>query len=183
LGKLRISQDSLAAMSGAAKSEHVVFTVSVEGTDCSVTTVFGLSEVPPIVLSVRIPRRMAELLIDGGPTVTWNHIDIGYWGRWKRDSDKYPSNFMRLLQLGYVAEMASQREMEEDQVLSLSVAEIIQANPDFASKVLGRAGLPCISCQHQVSETLGQAMKIHAVGASQKSLAVSELSAIFSSVE
>lgn len=183
LVKLRISQDNLAAMSGAARSEHVVFTVSVEGIDRSVTTIFGPSEVPPIVLSVRIPRRIAEILIEGGPTVTWNHIDIGYWGRWERDSDRYPSNFMRLLQLGYVPELRSDFDMEEDQVLSLSVAEIIQANPDYASKVLGRAGLPCISCQHQVSETLGQAMKIHSVGATQRALAVSELSALFSSVE
>lgn len=173
-------QDRLAAMSAAARSEHVVFSVSIEGLGTTVDTIFGSSTDVPISLAVTIPRRIAEFFVSPLPTLTWNHIDIGWWGSWVRNTELFPSNFMRLLQLGHVPPLESSEELPENRVLGRSVADIISADPDYAGKILARAGLPCITCQHQVSETLDQAFKIHSVGVTQRSVAVAELAALLS---
>jgi hypothetical protein len=74
---------------------------------------------------------------------------------------------MRLLQLGYVPEFKSKGEdLEVDAVLKVNVA----------SKILSRAGLPCVSCQHSLSETLESALDIHRVGGVQREVALAELS-------
>ena len=181
LGKLHELQEKLASLSSAARCEYVIFTITVSGIGESVVTEFGKKTNTPVELSVNISRRIAELLVSGDPTVTWNHVDIGYWGNWHRNTDSYPSNFMRLLQLGYVQELESNADVKDEEILGLSVADVIRANPDVAGRILARAGLPCISCGHQVSETLGQAMGIHSVGSAQKSIAIAELSSMLSS--
>jgi nitrite reductase/ring-hydroxylating ferredoxin subunit len=181
LEKLHQLQNKLAALSSATRSENVMFKITVTGIDGNVSTEFGKKTDNPVELSVTISRRIAELLVSGDPAVTWNHIDIGYWGNWHRNSDSYPSNFMRLLHLGYVQELESTVDVEDANVLNLSVADVIKANPDLAGRILARAGLPCIACGHQVSETLGQAMGIHSVGSTQKSIALAELSSMLSS--
>jgi nitrite reductase/ring-hydroxylating ferredoxin subunit len=182
LDKLHELQNKLAALSSATRSENVIFKLTITGIPGSVSTEFGKSTDNPVELSVNISRRIAELLVSGDPAVTWNHLDIGYWGKWHRNSDSYPSNFMRLLHLGYVQELESTADVTDAEVLNLSIADVIKANPDLAGRILARAGLPCIACGHQVSETLGQAMGIHSVGPTQKSIALAELSSMLTSV-
>jgi nitrite reductase/ring-hydroxylating ferredoxin subunit len=177
---LTVFQQKLAAMSAAARSEHVVFSVSIEGLDTTVDTIFGSSTDVPISLSVTIPRRIAELFVRPLPNLTWNHLDIGWWGSWVRNTERFPSNFMRLLQLGHVPPLESVEELPKNKVLGRSVADIISADPEYAGKILARAGLPCITCQHQVSETLDHAFKIHSVAATQRSVAIAELAALLS---
>jgi CMP-N-acetylneuraminate monooxygenase len=174
---LREALGNLESNSRAARSEDVIFSVTVEGFQQTVEARFGDATSDPVRIHVAIPRRIAELIASGDRTVTWNHIDIGYWGRWSRDSDRYPSNFMRLLQLGYVPEFKSKGEdLEVDAVLKVNVAHALEISPDVVSKILSRAGLPCVSCQHSLSETLESALDIHRVGGVQREVALAELS-------
>jgi hypothetical protein len=167
----------LASNSKATRSEDVIFSVTIEGLQQTVETRFGDASSDPVRIQVSIPRRIAELIVGSDRTVTWNHIDIGYWGRWSRDSDRYPSNFMRLLQLGYVPEFKPKGEaLEIDAVLAVNVAHALETAPDVVSKILARAGLPCVSCQHSLAETLESALNIHKVGAVQREVALAELS-------
>jgi hypothetical protein len=84
---------------------------------------------------------------------------------------------MRLLQLGYVPEFKSKGEdLEVDAVLKVNVAHALEISPDVVSKILSRAGLPCVSCQHSLSETLESALDIHRVGGVQREVALAELS-------
>lgn len=173
--------EELASNSVATRCEHVVFKVEIEGVTRVLETTFGAAVSEPVRLSVRIPRRIAELLISDDKTVTWNHIDIGYWGSWSRDSDIYPSNFMRLLQLGYVPEFESEYPLPAvNEIEKVNIAEALEASPEVVSRVLGRAGLPCVSCHHSLSETIGTALSIHRVGGVQRDVVLSELRAILS---
>jgi len=177
LVSVREAIGNLASNSRATKSEDVIFSVTIEGIQQTVETRFGDATSDPVRIHVAIPRRIAELVVEGDRTVTWNHIDIGYWGRWSRDSDRYPSNFMRLLQLGYVPEFMPKGEsLAIDAVLAVNVAHAIEASPDVVRKILARAGLPCASCQHSLSETLESALDIHKVGEVQREVALAELS-------
>jgi hypothetical protein len=177
LVSLKEGLGNLASNSRATRSEDVIFSVTIEGLQQTVETRFGHATTDPVRINVSIPRRIAELVVRGDRTVTWNHIDIGYWGRWSRDSDRYPSNFMRLLQLGYVPEfMAKGGALGVDAVLAVNVAQALETAPDVVSKILARAGLPCVSCQHSLSETLESAMDIHRVGSVQREVALAELS-------
>lgn len=182
LSMVRESLEQLASNSAATRCEPVVFKVEIEGVVGTIETRFGEAESDPMRLSVKIPRRIAELLVSGDKTVTWNHIDIGYWGRWSRDSDRYPSNFMRLMQLGYVPELATKDfGTTVMDIKTVNIADALEFSPDMVSRVLGRAGLPCVTCQHSLSETLETALDIHKVGPVQREVAIAELTAILSS--
>lgn len=176
---IRESLQNLSSTSLAARSENVIFKVRIQGLSETMEIRFGEQTASPITVSVEIPRRIAELLLSDDKTVTWNHIDIGYWGSWSRDSDHYPSNFMRLLQLGYVSAFDSQMSLAgTGDVLAMNVAEAIEIAPEVVSQVLGRAGLPCVSCQHSISDTIDSAFNIHRVGKIQRDVALAELGAV-----
>ncbi len=181
LSMVRNNLEQLASNSSATRCEPVVFKVEIEGVVGTLETRFGEAESDPVRLSVKIPKRIAELLVSEDKTVTWNHIDIGYWGRWSRDSDRYPSNFMRLLQLGYVPELVTKDfETTVVDLKNINIADALEFSPDMVSRVLGRAGLPCVTCQHSLSETLETALDIHKVGQVQRDVAIAELTAILS---
>jgi hypothetical protein len=169
----------LSSMSKSAKSEDVLFDVRIAEASDGVSVRFGAPSENPITLRVTIPKRVAELFLSGDKTVTWNHIDIGYWGVWDRDSDRYPSNFMRILQLGYVSDLDGNGDVAQaDEVLGLNIARAIELAPEAVSRVMGRAGLPCVSCQHSLAETIEDAFNIHRVGRVQRDIAISEIGGI-----
>ena len=172
--KLREHLSSLALLSHASNSENVEFTVSVPTIGLEITERFGLLE-GDILVRVRaeVPEWIGELLVSGDSTCTWNHVDIGYWARWSRSPDIYPANFMRLLQLGYVPDLAFQsREVQDpDHIERKSIAELIELNPELISSILNRAGLPCAACTKTNSDSLGNAFEIHSVPDSLRSRA------------
>mgnify|MGYP002654924531 CR=1 FL=1 len=84
---------------------------------------------------------------------------------------------MRLLQLGYVPEFENKGEsLEFDAVLRVNIAHALESAPEVVSKILDRAGLPCVSCHHALAETLESALDIHKVGKLQREVALAELS-------
>lgn len=167
----------LKTLSTATRSENVKFTVRVPDLEIGVTEFFGDNDKgEQISISVEISPETAELLLGGDPTVTWNHLDIGYLGKWSRSPDVYPVNFMRLLQLGYVHELATMGNcVTSDQVLGQPVAKIIEASPRLARMLLNRAGLPCASCGFSNKETLGEALNVHNVSKNQRETLIAEL--------
>lgn len=173
----------LATMSEAVDCESVEFAVHVRGTDIQVSQAFGpLDSGLTTRITVEIAPEVASLYVSGDEMVTWNHLDIGYWGLWSREPDIYPTRFMRLLQLGYVSTLRSDNVVprKDDALLDNSVGAILERNPDLASALLSRAGLPCVSCTHLKDETLREALAIHSVAPERRNRLEAELRALFS---
>lgn len=174
-GKLR----KLSEMSAATDCESLNFIVTVEDLGWETRMQFGhKANKANLNIYATISRSVAELIACGDETVTWNHIDIAYLARWKRDPDIYPVKFMRLLQLGYVVELATDKQLSRLDIENVAVAEFIEANPEMSRKVLNRAGLPCAACQNVNSESLGQVFEIHKIGNQQRAVVKAELAAL-----
>ena len=133
----------------------------------------------PISVSVEIPKNIFELYSKG--LANWDHISIGYWGKWDRKPNIYPSNFMRLLQSGDATEYSVKGDSigaNEMELLASSVGDLIEKNPSAVSLVLNRAGLPCISCSHSNAEKLSDAFAIHNVDLDANPWILKELMAV-----
>ena len=166
----------------AAMVERVDFEVRVEGVANGVSASFGMhSQGATIKISAQISREAANLLVNGDSTVTWNHLDIGWWVRWSRSPNIYPTRFMRLLQLGAfenpVPIVAGSRDVV-DGLLDTAVAELIEISPTIVPRVLDRAGLPCVGCSLVPRETLREAFLLHNVGLREQRAALSDLNAL-----
>jgi hypothetical protein len=177
--ELRIKLQHLSEMAIATGCEQVRFSVFLEGIPEGITQDFGqIERSHQIEIKVTISEETSRLLAFGDELVTWNHLDIGYFGSWSRSPDIYPVNFMRLLQLGYVPELSSKTRIDDLAVFNTSVSDILEHNPDMASRIFGRAGLPCASCDYSRSESLRDALRIHGIGPRQSSILVAEISAL-----
>jgi hypothetical protein len=178
---IRSKLAALSAMSYATDCENVTFAVSISGLETQIQQRFGQpSEEPVVSILVNLERWVAELYAVGDESVTWNHLDIGYLGSWSREPDLYPVKFMRLLSLGYIESQATER-IHSENVGQISVAQLIEIDPTNMSRVLSRAGLPCISCKMTNYETLDQAMEIHRLGVPQRKSLEHEVAAVYSS--
>ena len=181
--KLHEHLSGLAQLSHASSCENVDFIVSVPTIGFEIKQRFGSLEGQMLVqVRAEIPRWIGELLVGGDSTCTWNHVDIGYWVGWSRSPDIYPANFMRLLQLGYQPDLAFRiRESQNpDDIEKKSIAELIELNPELASSILNRAGLPCAACTKTNSDSLGNAFEIHKVPESLRLRAKNLLEALAS---
>lgn len=170
----------LSTMSHATNCEPIIFAVQIEGLAEPVVERFGsTTDAEMTRITARLPREVAELYAVGDETVTWDNLAIGYWSRWTRDPDIYPSNFMRLLQLGYQSGLAvdGHRSPKGD-LLHMSVAEILESSPDLVPALLSRAGLPCAACTRQTAESLATSLQIHAVPEAAKIRLLAELGAV-----
>ena len=173
----------LATMSEAVDCESVDFAVHVAGTDVEIRQAFGPQDRDLVTtVTVEIAPEFASLYVSGDETVNWDNLSIGYWGRWSRDPDVYPARFMRLLQLGYVSALRSHNPVvrKDDNLLDIPVGTIVEKNPDLASALLSRAGLPCVSCAHLKEETLGEALAIHSVSRERRDRLEAEVRALLS---
>ena len=143
-------------------SEHVVFEINVRENAYTTQFEFGSKAEPLIHLSVEIPVAIFKLLASN--RANWDHIAIGYWGIWSRKPNRYPSNFMRLLQSGvpsrYVISLPLSNELERE-IRESSIADLIESNPPEVSNLLTRVGLPCGACSLTNMETLNEAIQIH----------------------
>ena len=180
VSKLSIHLDHLNSLSLASASETVAFEVSVPEIDFRESRVFGQFEKPILVtIRAQIPSWVAEVLVSDDITATWNHMDIGYWIRWERNPDVYPANFMRLLQLGRADGLRNDRQsIEIDAIDGKSIAELMEVNPELATSILSRAGLPCGACTKKNSDSLGNAFAIHRVPEQLRERSRAMLSAI-----
>lgn len=159
-------------------SETVEFCVEVENTNYRESFLFGTKSKEKVVIEVTIPARIFIMLANR--SANWDHVAIGYWGRWRRTPNTYPANFMRLLQVGIPDRYKIENRMGFDsgnQLLETSIAELLEKNPSEVTQLFTRAGLPCGACNLTNAETLGQAIKIHGVDLSSKSWFMRELAA------
>lgn len=132
-----------------------------------------------ISISVEIPTYIFKLFADG--QANWDHIAIGYWGKWNRSPNVYPANFMRLLQSGDTTEYAVAGTLisaSEGELLKSTVGDLIEKNPKAFGMVLNRAGLPCVTCTHSNAEKLSDALAIHNVDLDANPWILKELMAI-----
>jgi len=161
-------------------SEHVEFCVQVEQTSIKEIFLFGQETEEKIKISVTIPVRIYLLLANR--VANWDHVAIGYWGKWVRTPNKYPANFMRLLQVGKPDGYECQFQLDEeftDELLRKTIAELMEKNPKEFIQLLTRVGLPCGACSLTNSETLAQALAIHRVDLGSKPWFIRELAAIW----
>jgi CMP-N-acetylneuraminate monooxygenase len=185
IDKFRTLMSNLADMGEAFNCENVELTVSV--LDCPYTETFHfnsseMQDDEKIKISVQIPNHILSLL--SVKKANWDHVAIGYWGSWTRSPDRYPANFMRLLQAGYpkpeiTTGVVSSTDFEF--ILQKTVGDIIEIAETIAPKLLSRLGLPCLSCIRSNSETLAQAMEIHSIDISSNSWILKELASRYSS--
>lgn len=170
---------NLTRIAEAFKCENVEFTVSTLHSPYSETFLFNSTQTQSdekIKISVQIPDRILSLL--AFKKANWDHVAIGYWGLWTRSPDRYPANFMRLLQAGCpLSEMKSGvvSSADVESILQKTVGDIIEVAGTMAPKLLSRLGLPCVSCIRSNSETLAQAMDIHNLDMSSSSWILTEL--------
>ena len=132
-----------------------------------------------ISISVEIPAYIFQLFSVG--LANWDHIAIGYWGKWDRSSNAYPANFMRLLQSGENTEYGLSGTLlsaDESDLLKRTVGDLIEKNPRAVGMVLNRAGLPCVMCTHANAEKLSDALAIHNIDLDANPWILKELMAI-----
>ncbi len=169
----------LMSKSEAYKVEKVNFSVRSDGDDFHETFCFCSSEFltsAAIDITVEIPTKILILLASG--KANWDHVAIGYWGTWDRAPNIYPANFMRLLQSGYTAPYSNKNfkvSKSDSAVLETAISDLIESNPSEVTRILNRAGLPCISCSRQNSETLKNAFEIHGLDLDSNPWVLSEL--------
>jgi len=159
-------------------SENVEFCVEVEDIGYKGIFKFGQDNEAKIRIDVKIPSRIFILLANR--TANWDHVSIGYWGTWSRTPNRYPANFMRLLQAGSPERYESQIQVDDrmsNQLLEKSIAELMEKNPKELTQLFTRVGLPCGACNLTNTETLAQALRIHRVDLSSKSWFLRELAA------
>jgi CMP-N-acetylneuraminate monooxygenase len=165
IDSFRLQMFNLVQLAESFGSENVEFEVTNTENSYSDTFHFFSSHTrkeEKIKISVQIPGHILSLLSEN--KANWDHVAIGYWGIWSRNPDRYPANFMRLLQSGNSQLQIDQGLIHEsgfEFILEKSVGDIIEKEGVIASKLLSRLGLPCISCIRSNSETLAQAMEIH----------------------
>jgi hypothetical protein len=145
-------------------SERVFFDIRIAETGYSTCFEFGSKEDSPLNISVEIPLRIFKMLALG--RANWDHVAIGYWGSWSRKPNRYPTNFMRLLQSGVPAGYNFRHSFTSKAATELgksSIADLLERNPGEVSTILTRVGLPCGSCALTNTETLNEALMIHNV--------------------
>lgn len=166
----------------ASGVEHVLFSVEVDGGRVRAEAEFGQSATEETIsISARISRRTALLYAFGDLTVTWNHLDIGWWVRWEREPDVYPARFMRLLQLGSLEndlEAGVPVRPGGGNFLQVPVATLVEMGPEIVARILDRAGLPCVGCSVMPSETLEEALTLHGVGQQQRERLLRDLNTV-----
>ena len=176
--QLRDNLLQLARMSTAVDCESVVFIVRIDSSIEPIEVHFGSESKEEITIEVAIPGFIADLLVSGDKSVTWDSVAIGYWGRWRRQPDVYPGAFMRLLQLGYVSELESCRDIANANfgwIMNTSIAKLLETDFGTAAKILNRYGLPCTSCGRSSSETVRDAIAIHSISDSNAQALAREL--------
>ena len=172
--KFRASVEDLASNSEALRCESVLFQVLIDDYPNNFEVQFGSQTPNPISIKVSIPKFIACLLAEG--LTNWDHVAIGYWGKWGRDPDIYPPNFMRLMQIGYQSEFRALRSTFDDQeILRISIADLIEHDPNLVSAVLSRAGMPCDACSRVNSESLEDAFNLHSINLDWQKRVLAEL--------
>ena len=88
---------------------------------------------------------------------------------------------MRALQMGNGIEFkeVEDRSFESDnEILQLSISDLVELNPDIVGRVFQRYGLPCVGCHYSLSETLAAAIIRHRLPIGSKMKLVNEIRAL-----
>ncbi len=179
LTNFREFMETLVSKSEAYRAEKVNFTVRTENDDYHETFCFSSSyflKSDAMEVTVEIPNKILFLLASG--KANWDHVAIGYWGTWDRAPNTYPANFMRLLQSGHTTPYTNENfavSNSSSAILETAISDLIESNPNEVTRILNRAGLPCISCSRQNSETLKNAFEIHGLDLDSIPWVLSEL--------
>ena len=168
-------------LSHGAGVEPVEFVITVPEINYEESFAFGEENILGRTrIWVEVPSWVAEKLVSDDETATWNHFDIGYWLKWKREPDTFTANFMALLQLGWPSDLMKSTGNEISRVESLAVAAFLEKNPELAAAILTRAGLPCAGCTKTTGDKLENAFEIHRVPEGARLRALRELEAMMS---
>jgi len=128
-------------------------------------------------IEVTVPEYIGRVICD--QAMNWDHIAIGYWGKWSRSLPDYPTNFMRALQIGsnFLNEnlKVDKGSPAPRDILKSNVASLAESNPDLVQKVFNRYGLPCMGCYYGQSEDLESAIDRHRLPIGSKEKIVNEL--------
>jgi CMP-N-acetylneuraminate monooxygenase len=139
-----------------------------------------------IILNENSPRIQAKVHIDKlkqwiNDEVTWEELRIGYWIKFSRNQEVYTPNFLRMLAFGPAAlslKYESETWGNSSQIALMPIGELVKINSEVVSRVLNRAGLPCLSCKHFQSENLGDVVKIHKLTSDDVQFLYAELETI-----
>lgn len=113
--------------------------------------------------------------------VTWEELRIGYWIKFSRNQEVYTPNFLRMLAFGPDAlhlKIDSEIKLRNFDIGLYSIQELVDINSDLVSRVLNRAGLPCLSCKHFQGEKLQDVISIHKLTSDDTQFLYAELGEI-----
>jgi nitrite reductase/ring-hydroxylating ferredoxin subunit len=125
-----------------------------------------------IHVSVSVPEYIGRVICDSN--MNWDHIAIGYWGKWSRNTPDYPTNFMRALQIGSEFFKRNPRKKSVnptvERILQYNVAALVEFEPETVRRIFNRYGLPCMGCFYSSGESLESAIERHRlpIGAAEK---------------
>ena len=177
--KFKNYMNSLSSQAASFSCEHVELTIQVEGSSDDFIFKFAPEDSEPLKVQVKISFYIFLLIAEG--KANWDHIAIGYWGYWKRNSESYPANFMRLLQSGPIYKNQNSLNSNVLVIDDISIADLIELDEIKFPALLTRLGLPCLACTKLNSETLGNAIRIHNIDLKAVSWALREVAHLYES--
>jgi CMP-N-acetylneuraminate monooxygenase len=167
----------LKALKKVFSIESVLFKIQIDDSYFFSVDLRDSDSLDYILVEVEIPEYIGRIICDEG--LNWDHIAIGYWGKWSRNTTFYPSNFMRALQTSTdflrIYPAREFIETNEDKVLDLNIASLIEEHSELVLRILNQAGLPCVGCFYSPTETLRTAINRHRLPIGTQSRLVKEL--------
>jgi hypothetical protein len=164
-------------LKGAFNIENVLFSIKVGDREPLSIDLRDEGSSTVNHVECEIPEYIAWIMFN--QTINFDHIAIGYWGKWKRSTPDYPANFMRALQVGvdFLSKFPRLNPSMPiaSNILDSSVATIIEMNPDLIYRVFNRHGLPCVGCFYSPTESLRTAIDRHRLPIGSEEKIVNEI--------
>ena len=109
---------------------------------------------------------------------SWDEATIGYWCEFSRNPDVYHAEFWRILQTPYYLKNPNimlGKNLSSKINKDSNIAEVLELLKDNGSKIIGRYGLYCISCNKATMESIEVACKMHGIDNKNMLRMISEL--------
>lgn len=116
---------------------------------------------------------------------SWDEATIGYWCEFSRNPDIYHTEFWRLLQCPYyvknhyIKNLHSIDSNDGTNAITAqsNVAQVLESLGEVGSKIFGRYGLYCLSCNKATSESIAQACAMHGIDGAKCKRLLGEINA------
>ena len=125
-------------------------------------------------ITMKIPAEILMYICKNNES--WDEATIGYWCEFSRNPDIYHTEFWRILQCPYYLKNPRKNADSATHITARSnVAWVLERLGEVGSKIFGRYGLYCLSCNKATSESIAQACAMHGVDEARSYKMIAEL--------